>query len=108
MNPLASEDRAEAVAVCPVCRARQEWSDACRRCKCELGTLRRVVAACARSRRQALEHLRAGRLSEATRAARRLYALCPDAASAHLLAVCHLLCEDWPAAAALARRWDET
>jgi len=89
---------------CPACGARQAWSDACRRCKCELGLLRRVTAAAAASRRRCLASLRAGRVDEALRHARRLYALSPDRPAARLLAVCHLLQGNWPVAVSLAQR----
>ena len=40
--------------VCPVCRAAQAWSDSCRRCRCDLGLLRRADERVARPGRQAL------------------------------------------------------
>ena len=94
-------------ARCPTCGALQDWSDACRRCKCELVLLRRVADAARVSRRRCLRSLRAGRLSEALRHARRLYALCPDPAAARLCAVCHMMQGNWAAAAAFARFADE-
>ena len=90
---------------CPACRARQEWSDTCRRCKCDLTLLRRTVAACWQARRRSLAALRAGRLTEALEAARQQHDSCPGADSARLLAVCHLLLCNWPAALTLLRRW---
>jgi hypothetical protein len=89
---------------CPTCGVLQDWSDACRRCKCDLTLLRRVMEAAEASRRRCLCALRGGRTAEALRHARRWYALCPDRSAARLLAVCHLLAGDWPAAAAMARR----
>ena len=100
----ASLDRpADGDVRCPTCGARQEWSDACRRCKCELILLRRVTGAVQAGRRQCLRLLRVGRVGEALRHARRLYALSPDRPAARLLAVCHLLQGNWIAAATMAQ-----
>ena len=88
---------------CPTCGARQEWSDACRRCKCELILLRQVTDAVQASRRRCLGLLRIGRAREALGHARRAYALSPDRPAARLLAVCHLLQGNWIAAVAMAQ-----
>ncbi len=40
--------------VCPVCRAAQAWSDSCRRCRCDLGLLRRADEARRQARQQAI------------------------------------------------------
>jgi hypothetical protein len=88
---------------CPTCGAWQDWSDACRRCRCDLTLLRRVAEAIQTSRRHCLCALRAGRTSEALQQARRFQALCADRSAARLLAVCHLLQGDWLAAATVAR-----
>jgi hypothetical protein len=87
---------------CPVCRAAQAWSAACRRCKCDLSLLRSAVAASGEIRIRCLGNLRAGRLAEALQDARQAHDLFPNEATTRLLAVCHLLCEDWPAALSLA------
>ena len=87
---------------CPVCRAAQAWSDTCRRCKCDLSLLRSAATACGEMRVRCLGHLRAGRLAEALQDARHAYDLCPTEEATRLLAVCHLLCQDWPAALSLA------
>jgi hypothetical protein len=89
---------------CPTCGALQDWSDACRRCRCELVLLRRATDAALANRRRCLRSLRRGRVSEALRHARRLYALCPNRSAARLLAVCHLVQGNWAAAAAFARQ----
>jgi len=86
---------------CPTCKATQEWSDTCRRCKCDLTLLRSAAEACRESRRRCLLFLRAGRLAEAVRQARRGYSLCPDERSSRLLAVCHLARGDWARAVAM-------
>jgi len=85
------ENTVKTPARCPTCQARQAWSDACRRCHCDLTLLRRVAQSRDRTRRRCLEDLRAGRLARAVRQARRGFALSPDECSARLLAVC-LLC----------------
>ncbi len=92
---------------CPTCGARQTWSDACRRCKCDLTFLRAAAEAARRHRRRCLLLLRAGRHGEALRQAQRLVALAPDPRSARLLAVCSLLCGHWTGALAAARWADE-
>ena len=89
---------------CPAYGAWQEWSDACRRCRCDLTLLRRAAVTIARSRRRALRALRAGRPAAAVRHARRWYAPAASAEAARLLAVCYLLAGNCPAAAAAARR----
>jgi hypothetical protein len=87
---------------CPVCRAAQPWSDACRRCKCDLGLLRSAMAALEHHRLQCLSNLRQARWPEALHHARQAHDLCPNEDTTRLLAVCHLLCEDWPSAIATA------
>jgi hypothetical protein len=88
---------------CPTCRAEQEWSDTCRRCKSDLRLLRAFAAAYGQSRRACLAHLRQGQGRAAMVAARRCYALRPDTESRRLLALAALECGDWETAAALAR-----
>ena len=88
---------------CPTCGAMQEWSDACRRCRCDLTLLRRVTEMVQASRRRCLLALRAGRLSEAIRHARQFYDLCPDQSAARLLAVCYLHQGDWLSAVTMAQ-----
>jgi len=94
-----SEDRFR----CPTCGAAQDWSETCRRCKCDLTLLKRATEACRRSRRHCLLHLRAGRIPEALRQARRGYAMQCDESSARLLAVCYLLAGDFREATRMAR-----
>ena len=88
---------------CPTCRAEQAWSEACRRCKCDLRLLREVAEAGARSRNACLRNLRDGRLPEASHDARRFQALAANPESLRLLALVALRREDWPTAAAMAR-----
>ena len=87
---------------CPTCGARQEWSDVCRRCKADLRLLRRAAAAYLRSRNRCLIAWRQGRVDAARRHARDCFRLSPRDESRRLLALCALLENDWPAAAAWA------
>lgn len=89
---------------CPTCRALQEWSDACRRCKSDLRLLREFATAYDRHRRACLDELRSGRPRAAWRHARRCRALRDDAESLRLLALAALHCGLWATAAALACR----
>jgi len=88
---------------CPTCGVLQEWSDACRRCRCDLTLLRRATETARASRRCCLLALRVGCPSKALRHARQFYSVCPDRSAARLLAVCYLLQGDWPSAATFAR-----
>lgn len=109
MTVFSQHHATEGRVRCPTCKAQQEWSDACRRCQCNLAFLRSAMDACRRSRRRALLHLRAGRLPEALRHARRACTLSPDQRSMRLLAVCYLLSGNWVQAVFLARMaGDET
>ena len=80
---------------CPTCRAEQEWSDVCRRCKCDLRLLRAAANVYLHNREQCLHELRAGRPRVALEHARACERLLPGADTPRLLAVCALLCEDW-------------
>jgi len=92
------------VVRCPTCRAEQEWSDVCRRCKSDLTLLRAVAAAYERDRRECLEALKSGRPFEALRHALHGQWLRPDPNWHRLTAVSALLANDFEAAAGLARR----
>ena len=76
---------------CPTCGARQEWSDTCRRCKCDLALVRALLQHRQRLRRASLQALRDGRFEEALTAAAHAYALQRDEDTRRLLAVAHLL-----------------
>jgi hypothetical protein len=88
---------------CPTCRAEQEWSDTCRRCKSDLRLLRALALAYRQNRRACLEHLRQGDGREALRAARRCYQIRADTESRRLLALAALHGGDWATAADLGR-----
>jgi hypothetical protein len=94
--PLTGEMR------CPTCKARQEWSDTCRRCQSDLTLLYESAQAQWQLRRTCLLHLRAGHSADALVAARQSFSLNPSSESARLLAVCHLLCGHWDRALLLA------
>jgi hypothetical protein len=96
-NPTANTVR------CPTCRAEQEWSDTCRRCKSDLRLLRALAKSYLQNRRACLEHLRQGRLREALHAARRCYQINADTESRRLLALTALQGGDWATAADLVR-----
>ena len=91
---------------CPTCRALQEWSDSCRRCRCDLRLLR---AACS-----AHQITAAVAFSNSTPASRTSpwATLCavtnclPGADSLRLLALCALAREEWETALELAQTAD--
>ena len=106
MTQGANDDPAPGMMHCPTCRAAQEWSDTCRRCKSDLRLLRAFAEGYERSRRAFLEAVRSGNPQAAARHARLCHALKPDADSRRLLALAALLQGDWPSAVRLARRQD--
>jgi hypothetical protein len=79
---------------CPTCNAQQAWSDECRRCKCDLSLLHRLWRRRRRLRDACLRRLRAGRPAEARAYAEQYRSLSPDDGM-RLLAVCHLLSDNW-------------
>jgi hypothetical protein len=99
----APNHRRQSKVCCPTCRATQEWSEVCRRCKCDLQLLEAVAVAYTRARRRCLEALSDGRLVEAQELARYCHWLEPGPESRRLLSLCALLGGDWPTALALAR-----
>jgi hypothetical protein len=103
-DPDPSAGPARDTVRCPTCRAVQEWSDACRRCKSDLRLLRAFAAAYEDSRRTCLGRLRSGPPHAALPAARRCHALGADPESRRLLALAALHAGDWATAAAMASR----
>ena len=99
---MAEADRT--TLCCPTCRARQEWSDTCRRCKCDLTLLRATHAAYEKSRRACLAALQSNQPRSATAHARACDRLDPGDESRRLLAVCALVAGDWSTALSLAGR----
>lgn len=83
---------------CPTCRATQEWSNECRRCRCDLTLLWEANQAADDLRRRCLWELNAGSPGRALAFARSYDALTANADSRELLAVCALLAGDWPTA----------
>ena len=88
---------------CPVCGAAQDWSAQCRRCAADLTLLWEVADAANSVRRSCLLALVQSKHDEALALAKRLVRLRSDAPERRLLAVCHLMCEDYAAAASLAK-----
>lgn len=89
---------------CPTCRAVQEWSDTCRRCKCDLRLLRAVFDTYQAAHARCLADLHAGAAQQALAASQECYRLWPNPVSRRLLAACALLCGDWPTAITMARQ----
>lgn len=100
MTESAWECAAQDEMCCPTCNARQAWSDECRRCKCDLSLLRQYWRAGEGERRQCLHELRSGRPNRALYHARRYAKLVGTAEASRLLAVCSVLCDNWPNACA--------
>lgn len=90
-------------ARCPACRAVQDWSEQCRRCKCDLTLVWRAALDWQRSRSLALDALWEGRPFEALDYARRAQAIANDAESARLVAVASLAAGDFAGAVHWAR-----
>jgi hypothetical protein len=82
---------------CPACKASQEWSDVCRRCKCDLTLLRASAGAYWHARRTALRNLRDGQPLRALQWARSCASIAPSDESRRLVAVSALLSRDWAA-----------
>lgn len=92
--------------LCPTCRARQEWSDACRRCKCDLRLLRQAAEQADVYRHSCLMNLRRGWHRQALADAHHAAALRDDDAIRPLLAACLLLNGRWEEAVALSAAAD--
>jgi hypothetical protein len=89
---------------CPTCRATQDWSDTCRRCKSDLRLLREFTESYERSRRAFVVALDKGDARAASRHAIQCHSLRPNPESRCLLALAALLRRDWQTAADLATR----
>lgn len=89
---------------CPTCRASQEWSPTCRRCRCDLTLLQTAAADYRASRQQCLQALSAADGATAWRLAQHCRQLDPAPESHRLLALASLVKRDFAAA----RRWAET
>ena len=95
-------DLVSGMVQCPTCRASQEWSDTCRRCKSDLRLLREFATAYQQARRGFAAAIRANDPRAASRLAKRCHALQPDATSRQMLATAALLQQDYATAATLA------
>jgi hypothetical protein len=89
---------------CPTCRAAQELSETCRRCKCDLRLVQDAVRAYRAHRACCLAALRDGDVVEAFVHASEGARLDPSHESLKLLAVCALLAGDLPAAVSAAQQ----
>lgn len=89
---------------CPTCRAAQELTDTCRRCKCDLSLVRETLRLYQHERACSLKALRSGNAAKALRHARQCERLLSDSESWKLVAVSALLAGDWSVALAAARR----
>ena len=83
---------------CPTCGAEQTYSDICRRCKCDLSLVHRLL-----EYRDALTHrcllqLRDQQPAHALKAAQQCYAIAADHQTARRLAVVYLLIGDYRSA----------
>ena len=89
---------------CPTCGARhQEHVDQCRRCKCDLTLLRRLLEEQERLLCVFHESLKENQPEEALRAARELHRIEPNEESARRLALAYLHAGDFPTATRWAR-----
>jgi hypothetical protein len=71
------------------------WADTCRRCKCDLRLLRAAAGTYEDHRRNCLRLLNAGLPGPALTHARNCHSLAPSADTHRLMALCHLLTENW-------------
>ena len=80
---------------CPTCGARQAWTDACRRCKCDLRLLCAAASSYEQHRQSCLEHLIGGTPERAVSHAHSCHGLAPGGESLRLIALCQLHLENW-------------
>lgn len=92
---------------CPTCRALQEWSDLCRRCRCDLRLLRAACSAHQDHRRSCIRQLEVGQPDIALGHALRCHELLPGADSLRLLALCALARQEWETALELVQTADQ-
>ncbi len=88
---------------CPTCRAVQDRTDTCRRCRCDLGLLNKVHGIHEIHRRTCLLELKNGRLDRALGHALSCHVLEPGDDSKRLLALCALSRQEWSTALQLAQ-----
>lgn len=89
---------------CPTCRASQELTDTCRRCKSDLRLVRDTLGSYRAHHAAALSAFHTDQPAAALRHARACVKLRPNSESFKLMALLSLWWGDWPAAAAAARR----
>lgn len=83
---------------CPTCGARQEPSDICRRCRCDLSLVVPLLRARQRLRQACLAALRAGCYAQARALARRCCTVSRDPDNLQLLALTELVSGQYAAA----------
>ena len=83
---------------CPTCGAPQAGTDRCRRCKCDLRLLRAALDFYEQNRRLCLQSIRAGDPQTALLHASSCHRLEPGSESRRLLALSHLIAENWQSA----------
>ena len=105
MTPPGAQPPNPSTVRCPTCRASQEWSDTCRRCRSDLRLLRRFAQGYDQARHACLVALRDGHPRAALDAARHCHALAPSAESRRLLTTAALHLHDWPTALDDGRRF---
>lgn len=93
---------------CPTCRALQEWSDHCRRCRSDLRLLHAVCSTHRQHLRRCLLELDAGHPEIALGHALRCYDLHPGPESLRLLSLCAMTREEWDTALELAQAADRS
>lgn len=92
---------------CPTCRAEQEWSEECRRCKSSLVLLHDAHLASYITRRDCLKELQDGSPATAVELARKHIEIAGNAEAYKLLAVCLLHAGEWYEAMRIAQRFEE-
>ncbi|MEA1952254.1 MAG: hypothetical protein U9N87_12790 [Planctomycetota bacterium] len=102
MTGPALKHDTEVEMLCPTCNARQTWSNACRRCKCDLSLLRKFWRSGEAERQRCLRQLKAGRPDRALRHARRYAIMAGGTEASPLVGACLLLCGNWADACKLA------
>ena len=88
---------------CPTCRAVQEWSDQCRRCRSDLRLLRAASATYQHHFRSCILELEAGHPQAGLGHALRCHDLHPGPDSLRLLSLCALAREEWQTSLELAQ-----
>ncbi len=92
---------------CPTCRALQEWSDTCRRCRSDLSLLRAACSTHLDHRRNCILQLDAACPDLALGHALRCHEIDPGPDSLRLLALCAMARNEWETALELIQQADQ-